>query len=501
MEALHESSLPALSVVPALKGFEPKIALEEASQPYATDCQIEAKHDLQAVSCWLRKYAAQPKTWEAYRRESQRLLMWCVYERGLSLGQLKAQDFEAYFQFLQAPPASWCTTRSHLRAGRHSRLWRPLIAGLKPSALKMALRVIHSLMNYLVSANYVRSNPLKLVHSTQGQAMDLEERKYQVWERMLENDEWQALQKALQELPQRTVLEIDHKLSTQLLVGLLYFLGLRIHEVANHTWNAFRLKDEQWWFFVKGKGQKYAHIPVNHELLAWVKMYRLHLGKVPLPSPDEAEPFFMSRVRGKALKIRQLYNWIKALGKEASKQFRHAPLKEEKLQRLSPHWLRHLFASHQDKAGVPATIIKANMRHASHQSTQVYLHAEDNLRHQAVQKIKMEAGTLVTVQEKPSPDIRLKIALSGHAVNRLLSLEKCMQAIEQNVLAGYRWQWEGLDKAEFFEKVKRAGVLLRTIVFNYRLEPVPEAIISQFKAQIKLEAEIRLLKAEIEFNL
>ena len=120
-----------------------------------------AENDLEAVRCWLKKHAHNSKTFDAYRREAQRLLMWCVYERGLPLGKLKAQDFEAYFKFLQMPPKTWCASRSDLRAGKHSTAWRPFIAGLNNTALKMAGRVLHSLMNYLVTADYLRSNPLK----------------------------------------------------------------------------------------------------------------------------------------------------------------------------------------------------------------------------------------------------------------------------------------------------------------------------------------------------
>jgi hypothetical protein len=71
------------------------------------------------------------------------------------------------------------------------------------------------------------------------------------------------------------------------------FVG--IHEVAKHSWNAFRYRQGQWRFFVVGKGEKYAHLPINHQLLLFVKIDRLQLGKLPLPSSDEHEPFFISK--------------------------------------------------------------------------------------------------------------------------------------------------------------------------------------------------------------
>jgi len=489
------SSMP----VPQLPGFHYKILLQEESRPYSADCQIEAENDLEAVRCWLKKHAHNVKTFDAYQREAQRLLMWCVYERGLPLGKLKVQDFEAYFKFLQMPPTTWCASRSELRSGKHSTAWRPFIAGLNNTALKMAGRVLHSLMNYLVTADYLRSNPLKLVNAFKDSGLNSEERRYQVWDRMLEKDEWQAVEQALENMPETRAAEITHKIRTQLLFGMLYFLGLRIHEVANQSWNAFRLRENQWWFFVKGKGQKYAHIPVNDKLLSFVKVYRLHLGKLPLPSPEEFESIFISSTTQKPLQIRQLYNWVKTVGLAALKQFEHEPLKQKNLQRLSPHWLRHLFASHLDRAGVSPTVIKSVMRHASLQTTQIYIHAEDALRHQEVQKIGMEVFPY-KVPDKPTPQFLVKISLSAGSASRLLSLEKLIEAIEQNILSGYRWRWEGVAKSEFFAALQQEIVRPKHIHLSYVLEDLNDTGIHTLKSQITLESEIRLFVCQVEIG-
>lgn len=496
-----EGPLMALNSIPILSNFNPKLMLQAESQPYSEECQIEAAHDLQAVNCWLKKHANSPKTVEAYRREALRLLLWCVYERGLPLGKLKVQDFEAYFEFLQNPPASWCTTRSNLRAGKNVNTWRPFIAGLNDTALKMAGRVLHSLMNYLVAADYLRNNPLKLVSTIKSNSTHSKERQYQVWERMLEADEWQAVQQVLNSMPEKNSVDMENKARTQLLFGLLYFLGLRIHEVANHSWNAFKMREDQWWFFVKGKGQQYAHIPVHHMLLTFVKIYRLQLGKLPLPNPEDADALFISKATRKPLSIRQLYNVVKMVGMEASKQFEKKPLKQKKLQKLSPHWLRHLFASHLAKADVPAAVIKSIMRHASSETTQLYIHTEDNLRYEEVQKIDMHVKPSMEPQDKPKPKYVVKVRLSEGSVNRLLSLERWINAIEQNVLQGYDWQWEGTGKTCFIEKLKQEIVPPKGFDFRYIVENLNKEEINRIKAQIKMESEIRLFGCEVEIEV
>lgn len=89
----------------------------------------------------------------------------------------------------------------------------------------------------------------------------------------------------------------------------------------------------------------------------------------------------------KAYSLRILYSIVKAVGMKASKVFRKNKQKKEKLKKFSPHWLRHLAASHQDKACMSMGMIQENMRHASHNTTRIYMHSEDEVRHSAIQKI------------------------------------------------------------------------------------------------------------------
>ncbi|HNY46650.1 MAG TPA: site-specific integrase, partial [Casimicrobium sp.] len=49
----------------------------------------------------------------------------------------------------------------------------------------------------------------------------------------------------------------------------------------------------------------------------------------------------------------------------------------------STHWLRHTAATHQADAGTDLRFIQKNLRHASLETTALYLHAEDDRRHQA----------------------------------------------------------------------------------------------------------------------
>ncbi|MCW3678905.1 tyrosine-type recombinase/integrase, partial [Burkholderia cenocepacia] len=53
------------------------------------------------------------------------------------------------------------------------------------------------------------------------------------------------------------------------------------------------------------------------------------------------------------------------------------PIGAATLRRASTHWLRHSAASHQADAGTDLRFIQKNLRHASIETTGIYLHAED----------------------------------------------------------------------------------------------------------------------------
>ena len=79
------------------------------------------------------------------------------------------------------------------------------------------------MMNYLVNAHYLRANPIKLLPKAFTKSFDLDVHKYKVWERMLEEDEWQALQDRLNEMPEDSQAAIDHKIRTQFLVCFIIY--------------------------------------------------------------------------------------------------------------------------------------------------------------------------------------------------------------------------------------------------------------------------------------
>ena len=466
-----------------------KVDLKVASRPWSKYCQIDAPHDIAAVFKWLQEYKSQKNTYMAYKREALRFLLWCTYEQGKALAELRKEEIESYFLFLQRPPKHWCVTQDEKET------WKPFRGHLSESAFLTAVRILSSLFNYLVQAEYLRANPIKLIKKYSKLSLPKAEQKYKVWERILEQDEWQVVQETLMNMSERNQEEQDNKWRTQFLFALLYFLGLRIHEVVNHTWGSIQSRNNQWWFFVKGKGGKFGHVPINEQLLEIIKAYRQHLNKPPLPQKGELELLLVSKRTKRGLKITQAYSLVKAIGEKASLQFKDKAEKQRKLQALSPHWLRHLAASHQDRLGIPLLMIQENLRHQSSQTTQLYVHQEDEERFKQMQKMQMEIKLKTAAVKKPV-GVEYRLTLEKGPLDKVIGLERLLGNIEQ-LFKNFKGQWRE-NKKDILEKVKKEGIALSQIKFAYQVYAKEVIDQSIWEEALQRQCESWLFKAEIE---
>ena len=112
--------------------------------------------------------------------------------------------------------------------------------------------------------------------------------------------------------------------------------------------------------------------------------YRAFHGLLPMPAPGELSPAILS-VAGDAqrhLTPTAVYLIAKEVFRRAAAVLETSdPVGAATLARASPHWLRHSAASHQADAGTDIRFIQKNLRHASIETTGIYLHAEDDRRH------------------------------------------------------------------------------------------------------------------------
>ena len=144
------------------------------------------------------------------------------------------------------------------------------------------------------------------------------------------------------------------------LLCLLYASGIRASECAGLTETNVDLADLT--IRVMGKGGNERCIPLNKEVVQVLRQYQSARGPV-----GRRDVFFRSR-GGRGLSRNAIYERVHRYGRKA--------LIDKK---LSPHRLRHTFATHLVKAGVNLVSIRDLLGHRCITSTQIYLHttAED----------------------------------------------------------------------------------------------------------------------------
>ncbi len=364
---------------------------DQTNRDQSNRCQIHANNDYEAIHCWLNEYRHKATTYRTYQKEAERLLLWSVYQCKKPLSSLDRDDFERYFLFLDNPEPKhiWCMKDQGGGRKRGEPGWRPFVGGLSATTKLTAISCIDSLFNYLVDARYLSFNPLSLIRKRNARKIT-SPAPLSLQERMLDIEEWHAMLDTLDNLPEKEVVEKQEKERLKFLVNILYFLGLRIHELATHTWGSFRQIENNWWFYVVGKGDKAGIVPVCDELLRAIINYRAYLKKPPFPSMDESTPLIASLASEKnAITTRQINKILKKLALETTKKFKDKPEKVKKLGKFSAHWLRHLSASMQDRAGITFKHIRANHRHENDETTRRYVHAFDKERHQDMQKMTL----------------------------------------------------------------------------------------------------------------
>lgn len=143
------------------------------------------------------------------------------------------------------------------------------------------------------------------------------------------------------------------------MLELLYATGLRVSELISLTMSMISL--QQGVVRVVGKGERERLVPLGEEALHWLQHY-LHQGRSHwLPPTTSTEQLFISR-RGRQMTRQTFWYRIKY----------YATLAGIAPEALSPHVLRHAFATHLLNHGADLRVIQLLLGHADLSTTQIY---------------------------------------------------------------------------------------------------------------------------------
>mgnify|MGYP001175460434 CR=1 FL=1 len=147
----------------------------------------------------------------------------------------------------------------------------------------------------------------------------------------------------------------------------LYATGLRVSELVNIGVLDVNLSDGVA-RVIMGKGGKDRLVPMGMEAQHWVDRY-LREARPPLLGPYRSDALFVT-ARGGPMTRQAFWQLIR---KYAIKAGIHAP--------LSPHVLRHAFATHLLNHGADLRVVQMLLGHADISTTQIYTHvARERLR-------------------------------------------------------------------------------------------------------------------------
>ena len=351
--------------------------------------QVAANDDRSAVLAWLARYKESPATLASYRKEAERLLLWCVHQHGKALSDLTHEDFLVYESFLEDPqPVDRWVMQVAQKAPRSSPHWRPFAKPLDRQSQRQALSILNSLFNWLVQAGYLAGNPLAL-RRRKSVARPAKT------SRFLPHEHWAQVRATIESLPTGTPRLALQAARYRWLFSLLYIGGLRISEVCNNSMGDFYWRrgfdgKERWWLEIRGKGEKTRVIPATDELVSELMRYRQSSDLGPLPREGDSAPLLLPLIGGsKPMGRSAVHELVKTIFRETAARLRALGPDHEAaaahVEKASAHWMRHTAGTHQsDNMDIKA--VRDNLGHANISTTSIYLHTEDDARHDQTTK-------------------------------------------------------------------------------------------------------------------
>ncbi|MBN6076553.1 site-specific tyrosine recombinase XerD [Aggregatibacter actinomycetemcomitans] len=273
--------------------------------------------DLFLNELWIGK-GLSPNTVASYRLDLTALCDW-LEARHLSLLGLDAVDLQTF-------------------------LGERVEQGYKATSTARLLSAIRKLFQYLYQEKYRTDDPSAVLSSPK---LPSRLPKYLTEQQVMDLLNVQSLEQPI-ELRDKAMLE------------LLYATGLRVTELVSLNTDSINLN--QGVVRVIGKGNKERIVPMGEEATHWVKQFML-FARPMLLDGQSSDVLFPSR-RGTQMTRQTFWHRIK----------HYAVLAEIDSEMLSPHVLRHAFATHLVNHGADLRVVQMLLGHSDLSTTQIYTH-------------------------------------------------------------------------------------------------------------------------------
>jgi integrase/recombinase XerD len=262
-------------------------------------------------------------TWQAYLRDLEKLKLFASsLEPSKNAIQLEQQDLSA---FLQDQAKQGISARSQARL----------------------LSSIRSFYRYLHLEDLISTNPCEFIQAPKlGRKLP----------DFLQVNEVEAMLAAI---------DLSHAFGhrDRAMMEVLYGCGLRVSELVELKLSQLFL--EAGFIRVIGKGNKERLVPIGGQARKYVEM-AMDARKVQKIASGFEDYLFLNRF-GKSISRVSVFNLVKKLAREAG-------IKKE----ISPHTLRHSFATHLVEGGADLRAVQQMLGHESITTTEIYTHLEQD---------------------------------------------------------------------------------------------------------------------------
>ncbi|HYW92010.1 MAG TPA: site-specific tyrosine recombinase XerD [Gammaproteobacteria bacterium] len=265
---------------------------------------------------WMERGLAQ-NTLTAYRTDLSGLSRWLA-ERGLGLLQARRQHLMDFIA------------------------WR-VQKGALPRSTARQLSSIRRLYRYLVREQRINEDPSARIEMPSiGRPLP----------KSLTEGEVEAL---------LSVPDIDDPLGMRdrTMLEVLYATGLRVSELVQLTMG--QLNPRQGVLLIRGKGERQRLVPVGEEALEWLRRYM----------PSARREILRRRTTDRLFPTRRSdFMTRQAFWHIIKRYARRAGIRKD----LSPHTLRHAFATHMLNHGADLRVVQMLLGHSDLSTTQIYTH-------------------------------------------------------------------------------------------------------------------------------
>jgi integrase/recombinase XerD len=261
-------------------------------------------------------------TLAAYRVDVMRFLHWHKKACASPLNALKVQDLTDYVEWLNGQ-------------------------NLSPKSMARNLAGLSSFFRFEIFEGRADENLIKLLDSPK------------LWDRLPTVLSPVAMDRFLA-VPLAGTLKGDR---ARAILETLYATGCRVSEVANLRVGNVDL--DQGWVRCIGKGDKQRVVPIGSKgrdaLNVYLKQWR---GQLAARSPESADLLFLSN-RGRPVGRNAVWKLVKTCALQAGLP-----------STVSPHTLRHSFATHLLAGGADLRVVQELLGHSSIATTQIYTRVE-----------------------------------------------------------------------------------------------------------------------------